>query len=357
MYFRYLLLSMCCLLLGVKSSAQVSVEAKIDSISILVGEQTNMEVAVTARKGAKIVWPNIKPSHYLVPGVEIIDVADGDTSEVDNNVRISKRITLTSFDEKLYPIPGMKVKVDGKPYEANQLALKVMTIDVDTLHPNQFYPPKTVQNNPFLWSEWSGLFWMSVLVLALMGGIFYLYIRLRENKPIIAKIRIVKKVLPHQRALSAMEKIKAEHLERSDDQKTYYTQLTDALRQYINERFGFNAMEMTSSEIIERLQRNGDKKMIGELKELFETADLVKFAKYSTLINENDLNLVNAINFIDQTKTNEQTVEEKVAPELTDQDRKTRSQRKLIKALLWGGAIVMAAITAYVIYGACMLLM
>ena len=64
-----------------------------------------------------------------------------------------------------------------------------------------------------------------------------------------------------------------------------------------------------------------------------------------------------AINFIDQTKTNEQTVEEKVAPELTDQDRKTRSQRKLIKALLWGGAIVMAAITAYVIYGACMLLM
>lgn len=348
---------MSCLLLGVKSSAQVSVEAKIDSISILVGEQTNMEVAVTARKGARIVWPNIKPSHYLVPGVEIIDVADGDTSEVDNNVRISKRITLTSFDEKLYPIPGMKVKVDGKPYEANQLALKVMTIDVDTLHPNQFYPPKTVQNNPFLWSEWSGLFWMSVLVLALMGGIFYLYIRLRENKPIIAKIRIVKKVLPHQRALSAMEKIKAEHLERSDDQKTYYTQLTDALRQYINERFGFNAMEMTSSEIIERLQQNGDKKMIGELKELFETADLVKFAKYSTLINENDLNLVNAINFIDQTKTNEQTVEEKVAPELTDQDRKTRSQRKLIKALLWGGAIVMAAITAYVIYGACMLLM
>ena len=129
---------MCCLLLGVKSSAQVSVEAKIDSISILVGEQTNLEVAVTARKGAKIVWPNIKPSHYLVPGVEIIDVADGDTSEVDNNVRISKRITLTSFDEKLYPIPGMKVKVDGKPYEANQLALKVMTLDVDTLHPNQF---------------------------------------------------------------------------------------------------------------------------------------------------------------------------------------------------------------------------
>lgn len=356
MYFRYLLLSMCCLLLGVKSSAQVSVEAKIDSISILVGEQTNMEVAVTARKGAKIVWPNIKPSHYLVPGVEIIDVADDDTSEVDNNVRISKRITLTSFDEKLYPIPGMKVKVDGKPYEANQLALKVMTIDVDTLHPNQFYPPKTVQNNPFLWSEWSGLFWMSVLVLALMGGIFYLYIRLRENKPIIAKIRIVKKVLPHQRALSAMEKIKAEHLERSDDQKTYYTQLTDALRQYINERFGFNAMEMTSSEIIERLQQNGDKKMIGELKELFETADLVKFAKYSSLLGEKDMNLVKAINFIDQTKRDEQPTEEKIVPKLSDDEAKTRQNRITIKTLLWTMGVAIVVMLAYIIYNVYMLL-
>ena len=298
MYFRYLLLSMCCLLLGVKSSAQVSVEAKIDSISILVGEQTNMEVAVTARKGAKIVWPNIKPSHYLVPGVEIIDVADGDTSEVDNNVRISKRITLTSFDEKLYPIPGMKVKVDGKPYEANQLALKVMTIDVDTLHPNQFYPPKTVQNNPFLWSEWSGLFWMSVLVLALMGGIFYLYIRLRENKPIIAKIRIVKKVLPHQRALSAMEKIKAEHLERSVDQKTYY----------------------------------------------------------STLINENDLNLVNAINFIDQTKLENVPTEERVVPQLSQEDKRTKNTRRAIKWLIALSSALVIVLLAYIIYSAIQLI-
>lgn len=356
MYFRYLLLSMCCLLLGVKSSAQVSVEAKIDSISILVGEQTNMEVAVTARKGAKIVWPNIKPSHYLVPGVEIIDVADGDTSEVDNNVRISKRITLTSFDEKLYPIPGMKVKVDGKPYEANQLALKVMTIDVDTLHPNQFYPPKTVQNNPFLWSEWSGLFWMSVLVLALMGGIFYLYIRLRENKPIIAKIRIVKKVLPHQRALSAMEKIKAEHLERSDDQKTYYTQLTDALRQYIKERFGFNAMEMTSAEILYSLQESGDKAMLDELRNLFRTADLVKFAKYSTLLNENDMNLVNAINFIDQTKIEGQPVEERIVPTLSDDEKKVQNSRITIKTLLVVVGVIIIAMSAMIVYNLLMLL-
>lgn len=84
---------------------------------------------------------------------------------------------------------------------------------------------------------------------------------------------------------------------------------------YIQERFNFNAMEMTSDQIIEHLQQVGDQKMIDELRELFQTADLVKFAKYSTLLNENDLNLVNAVNFIDQTKQEGQNVEERIVPQ------------------------------------------
>ena len=61
-------------------------------------------------------------------------------------------------------------------------------------------------------------------------------------------------------------------------------------------------MEMTSGEIIERLMATADQQRMDELRQLFMTADLVKFAKYSTLINENDANLVNAIDFINQTK-------------------------------------------------------
>ena len=88
----------------------------------------------------------------------------------------------------------------------------------------------------------------------------------------------------------------------SEDQKTYYTLLTDVLRKYIKARFGFNAMEMTSTEIISRLQQEEDRKMIDELNELFMTADLVKFAKHNPLMNENDANLLNAIDFINDTK-------------------------------------------------------
>lgn len=344
-------------LLPLKSLAQVSVQANMDSIQILIGEQANMYVEVVAQKGASIVWPKLQPKSYLVPGVEIVDVADADTSLLDNNlVKVTRKVTLTSFDNKLYPIPGIKVKVNGKQYVANNLALKVLTVDVDTVHPNQFYPPKDVQDNPFSWADWTGIIWVGVLLWLIMVALCYLLVRLKQNKPIITHIRIVKRIPPHKKALNAIEKIKAERMQTSEDQKTYYTQLTDTLRQYIQERFGFSAKEMTSAEIIDHLQTNGDQTMIAELRELFATADLVKFAKHSTLINENDLNLVNAVNFIDKTKLEGQPTEERIVPQLSENEQKQRSVRITIKGLLYALSALAILAIAYLAYSLYILL-
>jgi hypothetical protein len=342
-------LIMMLLTLGMK--AQVTVESKIDSIEIFIGEQAHMTVDVTMKKGQKLVFPVFKPSEMITPGVEVLEQSDADTSKLDNDmIKVSKQYTLTSFDEKLYYLPPVKVKVNGKEYASKNLALKVLTVPVDTLHPNQFFPPKDVQTNPFLWSEWSLSFWLSVLMLLLIVLAFYLRQRLYDNKPIIAKVRIVKKVLPHQRAMQEIEQIKADKMVMSEDQKAYYTKLTDTLRKYIEERFGFNAMEMTSTEIIMKLQETGDRKMIDELRELFMTADLVKFAKYSTLINENDSNLVNAIEFINTTKIENQPTEERIEPTLTEQDKRSIRSRIIIKCILAAIAVACIIILVYVLY-------
>lgn len=328
----------------------VFVEQKIDSIGIFIGQQAHVTVTVTAGEGAQVVFPDWKPQTYLVPGVELLAI-ESDSADADNGQKSrSRRLTITSFDENIYSLPPVEVKVDGKPYQGEQLALKVVTMDVDTLHPNEFFPPKDVQDNPFSWSEWRPLLWLSLLIVALLLLGLWLRKRLKANKPIITSIRIIKKILPHQRAMKAIDQIKAEHMTTSEDPKEYYTRLTDTLRQYINERFGFNAMEMTTPEIIYNLQQSGDQTMIGELKELFETADLVKFAKYSTLIGENDLNLVNAINFIDQTKLEGQPTEERIVPQLSDDDKKTQQNRLIIKTLLWAIAVVEVVLLVYVIY-------
>ena len=333
------------------ASAQVFVESKIDSIQILIGEQTDITLSVTAKKGARVEMPAYKPSQYITPGVEVLSHSPADTSELDNGlVKVSKRYTLTSFDEKLYYLPPMKVNVDGKVYKSKSLALKVLTVPVDTLHPEKFFPPKDVQDNPFSWSEWEPAFWMSVVFVLVCVLTYYLWTRLKENKPVIARVRIIKKIPPHQRALKEIEGIKANRMAAQEDQKTYYTLLTDVLRKYIKERFGFNAMEMTSSEIISRLQQEGDKKMTDELKELFTTADLVKFAKYSTLINENDANLVNAVAFINTTKLENQPTVERVEPALTDTDKRSMRSRTVLKSTILALLVAGAALLAFVVY-------
>ena len=336
-----------------------TVEQRMDSLQLLIGQQTILHLKATARKGARIVLPSFKPQDQIVPGVEVVEQSKGDTMQMgDDRIQVSRDYTLTSFDEKVYVVPALDVKIDGKSYHGNPLALKVLTIPVDTVHPNQFYPAKGVQDNPFEWSEWSFAFWLSLLMIIICGAMIYLRNRLKKNKPIIARIRIVKRVPAHEKALREINDIKHHHTSASQEtQKEYYTQLTNTLRAYIVSRFGFNAMEMTSGEIIERLRASGDQKMIDELRMLFSTADLVKFAKYEIPMNENDANLVNAINFIDQTKTDEQPKEEKIVPTLSSEDQKSQQQRRLIKTLLWVGGFSVAGILGYIIYQVAMLVM
>ena len=139
------------------------------------------------------------------------------------------------------------------------------------------------------------------------------------------------------------------------NQKEYYTRLTDTLRIYIKERFGFSAMEMTTREIINRLQAE-DPMKVAELREVFETADLVKFAKYSTLINENDRNLVSAIDFINSTKTEEIVEEHKEEEQLTEEQKQTNVTIKALKVLTYIAAFASAIILCITIWQVVMLI-
>ena len=332
-------------------TAQVSVEAEIDSVQIFVGQQAHVTLTAHAKDQAKIEFPQFKPTQFITPGVEVLASQELEKKDQDNGfVARSVVYTLTSFDDTLYYLPPMTVKIDGKPYQSKSLALKVLTIEVDTTNIEQFFGPKDVQNNPFQWSDWSLSFWLSVVLLVLLALCYYLYLRFKDNKPIISRIRIVKRLLPHQKALKEIEQIKADKMVASENSKEYYTKLTDTLRKYIEERYGFCAMEMTSSEIIEKLTATQDENALSELRHLFLTADLVKFAKYSTLINENDQNLVNAIEFINQTKLENVPVEEVVKPQLTEEDQRSQKARRVLKIAITIVSLVSALLFAYVLF-------
>ena len=204
--------------------AQASVEVKIDPIEMMIGEQARVTMTVQATEGAKIEMPVFQPRQQIVAGVEVINI--------EHPTDHSLLLTLTSFDGKLYYLPPFKVKVNGKTVESKSLALKVVEVEVDTTKLDKFFGPKDVQDNPFQWSDWSLSFWLSILILVLLAISYYLYLRLRDNKPVIARIKIVKRLLPHQKAMKEIEQIKADKMVSSENQKEYYTKLTDTLRKY-----------------------------------------------------------------------------------------------------------------------------
>ena len=324
------------LLLVIGIRAQVQVDVKIDSLQLFIGQQTDLTLSVTYDATQKLVMPDIKQGQELIPNIEVVTVGKPDTAVLNDGKRltVSQAYTITPWDSSFYYLPPMQVTVDGQTYDSKSLALKVYTVDIDTLHLDQFFPPNGIMELTFLWEEWQLVAFAFLLLLLMMACIGVLVYHVKHGKPIVRFIRRKKKLPPHQVAMDEIERIKSERKWAEEDSKEYYTLLTDTLRNYIRDRYGFNAMEMTSTEIIERLISENNEEALDELREIFRTADLVKFAKYSTLINENDANLVSAIEYVNQTKI-EVDPNAKPEPEvIKETDQKRLTQIKIMRVAI-----------------------
>lgn len=288
------------LLLPLAVQAQVVVHARLDSTAILIGEQVHLSVNVSVDAGSAVRFPTYA-SGEVVKGVEMLEASAVDTAVINEGKRweLTRVYTLTSFDSALYSLPPVEIEVKGRKYHSpNAIGLKVNTVDIDTLHPDQYRDPHGVVEGMFEWNY--RLFFLSLLVWLLMAcSLVCLALRLRR-RPMTRIIKLAPPTPPHERAIAMLRQIEPVNTTLEDDAKRYYVQLTDTLRTYINERFGFNAREMTTDEIISNLIARGDKDALTELKEILQTADLVKFAKYSA--DENDRALVRAVEYVNVTK-------------------------------------------------------
>ena len=328
--------------------AQVTVEARLSAVEMLIGQQVTVTLSAIAAKDANVAFPE---TAQLPTGIELLDaVVLDDVEEADGLLRRQRQFVLTSFHDTLYYIPPMAVKVDGKDYLTNKLALKVLTIEVDTTETAVAKPPKGVQDNPFDWNDWKPAFWLSLVMLLLLAIDFYLFVQLKTGKPILPFVRVVKRVPPHTKAMEEIASIRDEHIVTQEENDEYYTRLTSAIRRYIEERYNFKAMAMTSDEIIDYLLAHGDATMLSELRTLFETADLVKFANYSTMLNENDANLMKAVSYIDKTKQENLPTEVVEKRELTDSERRTVKERRVLRVVVAVLGIVAVVLFGCVVY-------
>ena len=323
------------LLPGHMSAQNVTVDAQIDSVQRLIGQQAKIKIEVTANSDSRIVMPTFDKE--IVEGVEIVHKAEPDTLYLNDRKRmeITDVYTVTSFDSALYMIPAFEILVDGDPYYTRELALAVYMMPIDTTNLDSFFGPKDIWHTSLMWDDCKESFWLFIAFVLFVSAFVWVLVRYLNNKPIIRIVKVTPKLPPHVVALNEIERIKGDDKWRvAGHSKEYYTELTDTIRAYMNERFGFNAMEMTTSEIVENLMRVSDKDTIKELEELLVMADLVKFAKFEPPMNENDRNMVSAIEFVNKTKAtdveeNPQPTEKKIVNK-----RSARSKRILLASVV-----------------------
>ena len=296
-----LLLALRTLVCGAQTAD--TLQSRISRDSILIGDQIEwtLDLQLAPGESARIS----KPGEAPVPGVEALGEMKLDTlSQKGGKLDLRGRVLLTSFDSGSYDLPQLFVllartdgSVDTLAYHGPHLEVTTIPIDTATFQP---YDIKGQIRYPLTFKEvlpWIGL----ALLVAALVWLLVRWIRMRrQNRDFFGKP--VVQDPPHIVALRSLEKTRAQKLWQNGKQKQFYTQVTDALRQYIAERYGISALEETSAEMFRDLaDKEITPSLFEQMKDLFTTADFVKFAKHTATDQENENAIPTAIRFVNET--------------------------------------------------------
>lgn len=306
---------MAMMLLALPAMAgNTTISAKLDSTHVLMGKTIGLHISVVQDREVNGLMLNLV-ADTLNAKVEIADKGKADTTALDNNrLQINRDITLQAFDPGTYQLPAILYVVGRDTLRSKEtLTLTVDSIKVDPQGKIKDFKP--VAEVPFKLLDWVPDFisdylwaWLAGLLLLAFG----IYAYFKWYKKGINPLKPVKKRLPpYEEAMQALSNLKSRNLWQNGQEKEYYTTLTDILRVYIDRRFGINAVEMTSTQIMDKIRQNEDAHIAKEqLNNVLEIADFVKFANMHTLADDNEIAFQRAVNFVEQTKPLPQPNEE-----------------------------------------------
>lgn len=224
------------------------------------------------------------------------------------HVRLRGSVTLVPFEEGTYKLPDIAVQrtsgdeVDTLLFEGLEMEVKTIPIDTATFEIHDIkgqirYPLTPEEVLPYV----AGLWALAILVAAIVC-----VVKLRKR---LAEGEVKSSDPAYIVALRRLEHFRGDKFWAPEKQKIMYSGITEALRTYIEDRFGINAEEMTTAEIFAALKGSQDitPELYDEIKDLFETADFVKFAKLTVTDEQNAKAIPAAVRFVTSTF---QTVEE-----------------------------------------------
>ncbi|NQY67387.1 MAG: hypothetical protein HRT72_06650, partial [Flavobacteriales bacterium] len=213
----------------------------------------------------------------------------------------------TSFDSGYHAIPPFKINIksidDSTFIESNALLLAVNNIEI--LPEEEIRDIKPPIDTPITWQELFKKYWkIGLLIILLLGAAvsIWWYIKKRKETDFIPQEIEIPKISPEIKALEELAILKKDKTWLDKSTKPYFSSLTDIIRVYIHGRYQLNAMEMTTEEILDCLERIQIGTQIkSQLSNILRMADGVKFAKQKPLVQECEICLTNAFEFVNKT--------------------------------------------------------
>jgi hypothetical protein len=285
-------------------SQEVSAILQLDTNQIVAGQQIIAKLRLTEPAGFNTPWIAI-PDTFA--GIEVLAKGAVDTLHTGDNNKITReqKFTITAFDSGYFVITPMvftyKQPGDTTTFSAETQAqlLTVNLMPVDTT--KAIRDIKGPIEVGLTWQEIATYAAGAILILALIVLIYYL-IKRRKIKP-VETIRELPKKPAHEIALERLEALQQEKLWQQGNYKLYFTLLSEIVREYISNRWGVDAMERTTDEILHSSmaqQLNND--LYQRLRTLLQLSDLAKFAKHTPLASENEQALADTFTFVNETK-------------------------------------------------------
>ncbi len=279
----------------------VSVSAHVDSNNIVIGDWLKIDFEVDRPADVAVTWPPIADALH---GFEIVKPGKVETQSTENRIRERSSFVVTAFDSGVHVIPpfafSYKQKSVDSPVqiETQPLIIVVTTVPVDTsaeikdIKPPIRVPITLAEILPYL------IAFIGVAGVAIV--LYYFWKKRKRGEPFFAQ----KPLRPsHEVALEALRILEAEHLWQRGKVKEYHSEVTEILRAYIERSCNVKALEMTTDEILDSRAildlPNDVRKMLDEV---LLRADLVKFAKFLPMPEENVASLGSSRSFVEATR-------------------------------------------------------
>lgn len=300
---------------SVSLSQKIDVKSEVDTKKIVIGDWIKLDLKATHSNDIKIIWPKIED---VIGKFELIrkDSIPKISTAKDENIETLTAI-ISIYDSGYYQVPAIPFKytinndTSIKVAYTEPIDILVNTIAVDTTLPIKDI--KDVMDVPIPFLEIISYIALVILIILLIYAYYKNYKLKKSLSSIVEQIPLLP---PHEQAYKELNELEKKKLWQKGFVKEYYTEVTEIIRRYIERRYSINAMEMTSTEILNSLLNvHRDKKLLEILESFLNLADYVKFAKFQPNTIENEEEIKKAYTFIDNTKLVETEVENNIEKE------------------------------------------